>query len=188
MVCPYCGTQNDHDSTFCQECGSKIVSTPPGGQPPGILSTPDRPPVVTGFRPLVQPSPVPPAPQRASPIALQQSPDSIRHLPTMFNYSKAVTDGERLYLAQHRGFGDRVSEQFDGAMAQLSQTLAGFGLTFAHVVKLNIWLKNIEGLSEIDNRYIHYFEKDKYPARSVATTEFVDSDCLVMVDGVAVHT
>jgi len=30
-----------------------------------------------------------------------------------------------------------------------------------------------------------YFEKDKYPARMGATTQFIDKECLLMIDGVA---
>jgi 2-iminobutanoate/2-iminopropanoate deaminase len=30
-----------------------------------------------------------------------------------------------------------------------------------------------------------YFEKDRFPARMTATTEFIDADCLLMIEGVA---
>lgn len=33
--------------------------------------------------------------------------------------------------------------------------------------------------------FCEYFEKDKFPARMTSTTEFFDSDCLMMIDGIA---
>jgi 2-iminobutanoate/2-iminopropanoate deaminase len=109
----------------------------------------------------------------------------IRHLPTPYSYSSAVSAGNQVYLALHRGFGEQFSDQFDGAMEALSSTLAEFELTLASIVKVNVWLKHIEDLPEMEKRFMLYFEKDHYPARMTATTGFVDADCLLMIDGIA---
>ena len=37
----------------------------------------------------------------------------------------------------------------------------------------------------MEKAFEKYFDKGKFPARMTATTEFIDTDCLVMVDGVA---
>jgi 2-iminobutanoate/2-iminopropanoate deaminase len=37
----------------------------------------------------------------------------------------------------------------------------------------------------MEKRFDNYFEKDKFPARMTSTTEFIDNDCLIMIDGVA---
>ncbi|MGG4392836.1 hypothetical protein ABEX25_00780 [Paenibacillus thiaminolyticus] len=35
--------------------------------------------------------------------------------------------------------------------------------------------------------FFDYFEADACPARMTSTTEFIDSDCLFMMDGAAYH-
>jgi 2-iminobutanoate/2-iminopropanoate deaminase len=52
-------------------------------------------------------------------------------------------------------------------------------------VKVNVWLKNIKDLPEMEKAFTRYFSKDSFPARMTATTEFIDDDCLLMIDGVA---
>ena len=53
------------------------------------------------------------------------------------------------------------------------------------IVKVHVWLKHIEDLPTMEKRFANYFEKDHYPARMTATTEFVSDHCLLMIDGVA---
>jgi len=52
-------------------------------------------------------------------------------------------------------------------------------------VKVNVYLKNIKDLPEMEQVFCEYFEMDKFPARMTSTTEFIDSDCLMMIDGIA---
>ena len=110
---------------------------------------------------------------------------NIQHLPTPHSYSSAVAAGSTIYLALHRGFGNHFSEQFDGAIQGMIHTLSQLDLTLASIVKVNIWLKDIQDLPEMEKRFQQYFEKDKFPARMTATTEFIDADCLLMIDGIA---
>jgi 2-iminobutanoate/2-iminopropanoate deaminase len=53
------------------------------------------------------------------------------------------------------------------------------------VVKVNVFLKNIGDLPEMERVFSEYFENEKFPARITSTTEFIDSDCLMMIDGIA---
>jgi 2-iminobutanoate/2-iminopropanoate deaminase len=110
---------------------------------------------------------------------------SIQHLPTPHSYSTAVAAGDLVFLALHRGFGERFTEQFDSTMDSLNYTLAQFDLTLASLVKVTVWLKYIQDLPEMEQRFRHYFEQDGYPARMTATTEFIDADCLLMIEGIA---
>jgi 2-iminobutanoate/2-iminopropanoate deaminase len=109
----------------------------------------------------------------------------IKYLPSPFSYSLAVAAGDYVFLAMHRGWGDDFTTQFHETIKYLKKTLAEFDLTLAHLVKINVWLKNIEDVRVYEKLFRNYFEKDKYPARMGATTEFVDDDCLVMIDGIA---
>jgi len=66
-----------------------------------------------------------------------------------------------------------------------ARTLAEFGLTLAHLVKVNVWLKQIDDLPEMEKRFRDYFAENAFPARMTSTTEFIDADCLLMIDGIA---
>ena len=112
----------------------------------------------------------------------------LRRITTPYSYSAAVAAGDFVFLGLHRGFGDDFATQFDDTFKHLKKTLAEFDLTLAHLVKVNVWLKNIEDVRIYEKLFRNYFEKDKYPARMGATTEFIDNDCLLMIDGIAYRT
>lgn len=109
----------------------------------------------------------------------------IHKIPTPYSYSSAVVAGDTVYLGLHRGFGETFAAQLEGIFASLTKELAALGLTLDALVKVNVWLKNIQDLPEMEKLFNRHFEKDRFPARMTATTAFIDADCLVMVDGVA---
>ncbi len=109
----------------------------------------------------------------------------IKHIPTPHSYSTAVAAGDFVYLGLHRGFGETFAEQFEGVFACLKETLAEFGLGLESVVKVNVWLKHIEDLPEMEKRFRDHFAEGAFPARMTSTTEFIDADCVLMIDGVA---
>jgi len=88
-------------------------------------------------------------------------------------------------LGLHRGGGEDFASQLDSTMDYLAETLAEFGLSLADLVKVNVWLKHIEDLPAMEKGFLDYFEADAFPARMTSTTEFIDADCLLMIDGVA---
>jgi 2-iminobutanoate/2-iminopropanoate deaminase len=104
---------------------------------------------------------------------------------TPYSYSLAVAAGDFIFLGHHRGGGDDFGTQFDDTLKRMEKTLAQFDLTLAHLVKVNVWLKHIKDLPEMEKRFGNYFEKDRFPARMTATTEFIDDDCLLMIEGTA---
>jgi 2-iminobutanoate/2-iminopropanoate deaminase len=109
----------------------------------------------------------------------------IKYIPTRFSYSAAVAAGDFVFLGLHRGFGKDFKTQFDDTFKHLKNTLSELDLTLADIVKVNVWLKNIKDIRIYENLFENYFEKDKFPARMGATTQFIDEDCLLMIDGVA---
>jgi len=109
----------------------------------------------------------------------------IERISTPYSYSSAVAAGDLIFLGLHRGSGDDFAAQFDDTFKYMEKTLAEFGLTLAHIVKVNVWLKHIEDLPEMEKRFCNHFEKDRFPARMTSTTEFIDDDCLLMIDGIA---
>lgn len=112
----------------------------------------------------------------------------IKRIPTPYSYSSAVVAGDYVFLGLHRGFGDVFSDQLENTFDQLKVTLAELELTFENLVKVQVWLKNIDDLPEMERLFHNHFEKDKFPARMTSTTEFIDADCLVMIEGVAYIT
>jgi 2-iminobutanoate/2-iminopropanoate deaminase len=104
---------------------------------------------------------------------------------TPYSYSTAVAAGDYVFLGLHRGFGDDFSAQLGDVFGHLERTLAEFDLGLADIVKVHVWLKNIDDLSEMEKRFNNHFEEGKFPARMTSTTEFIDADCLLMIDGIA---
>ena len=109
----------------------------------------------------------------------------IQYVPTPYSYSLAVVAGEYVFIGLHRGSGNTFTEQLDGALEYLKETLAKLELTLENMVKVSVWLKHVQDLPEMEKRFTRYFEKDHFPARMTATTEFIDTDCLVMIEGIA---
>lgn len=111
--------------------------------------------------------------------------DEIKRLPSPWSYSMAVEAGDYVFLASHRGFGDDFITQFHDVLSRMKKTLAEFGLTLADLVLVDVRMKNIQDVRVYEKLFMDYFEKDKYPARTGSTTEFVDDDCLVGISGIA---
>ncbi len=110
---------------------------------------------------------------------------TITRIPTPYSYSAAVSAGDFVFLGLHRGSGQSFPEQLDSTFANLAKTLAQCGLTLEDLVKVNVWLKHIADLPEMEKRFNSHFSKGGFPARMTATTEFIDADCLLMIDGIA---
>ena len=110
---------------------------------------------------------------------------AIKHIPTPWSYSLAVAAEDFIFLGLHRGWGDDFTAQFHDTLTRMKKTLTEFGLTLADLVKVNVWLKDIENVRVYEQLFKEYFEEGKYPARMGATTEFIDDDCLLMIEGVA---
>jgi len=109
----------------------------------------------------------------------------LERLATPWSYSQAVAAGDFVFLGLHRGEGDNFNTQFDNTFTFIEETLAKFSLTLANLVKVNVWLKHIEDLPEMEKLFLGYFEKDGFPARMTSTTKFIDNDCLLMIEGIA---
>jgi 2-iminobutanoate/2-iminopropanoate deaminase len=109
----------------------------------------------------------------------------ITRIPTPYSYSAAVRAGDSVFLGLHRGFGEPFSAQCESALQGIRDTLAQLDLPLEKLVKVNVWLKNIKDLPEMEKIFHQYFAQDTFPARMTSTTEFIDEDCLLMIEGVA---
>lgn len=111
--------------------------------------------------------------------------DGMHWLPTPYSYSSAVVAGEFAFLGLHRGYGEDFQAQLEDTFRQLSATLDSLGVDLGHLVKVNVWLKQVSDLPAMEKAFARFFPKDQFPARMTATTGFIDADCLLMIDGVA---
>ncbi|KGE17140.1 RidA family protein [Paenibacillus wynnii] len=109
----------------------------------------------------------------------------ITRITTPYSYSTAVVAGDYVFLGLHRGFGESFTQQIHEAFRFLKDTLNEVNVPLENIVKVNVYLKNIADLPEMERVFMEYFEKDKFPARMTTTTEFIDTDCLMMIDGIA---
>jgi 2-iminobutanoate/2-iminopropanoate deaminase len=110
---------------------------------------------------------------------------SVSRIPTPYSYSRAVIAGDTVYLGLHRGFGDDFPAQLEDCFKALGRTLGEVGLSLADLIKVNVWLKEIGDLPLMEERFNDYFERGQFPARMTSTTEFIDDDCLLMIEGIA---
>ena len=109
----------------------------------------------------------------------------VQRVPTPWSYSAAVAAGDYVFLGLHRGYGKMFAEQLGNTFRYMTETLSNYGLTLADLVKVNVWLKHVADLREMEKRFNDYFKKGTFPARMTATTEFVEDDILLMIDGIA---
>lgn len=110
---------------------------------------------------------------------------NVTYVPTPFSYSAAVRAGDYVFVGLHRGFGESFGEQMKDALDGVEDTLGKLGLPLASLVKVSVWLKHIGDLPEMEKYFGGRFAEGRYPARMTSTTEFVDADCLVMLEGIA---
>jgi len=109
----------------------------------------------------------------------------VQRIATPYSYSSAVAAGDYVFIGLHRGHGESFMEQIHNVFFHLKETLGQCGTTLDRVVKVNVYLKDIQDLPVMEKVFLDYFDHDNFPARMTSTTEFIDADCLLMMDGTA---
>jgi 2-iminobutanoate/2-iminopropanoate deaminase len=97
-----------------------------------------------------------------------------------------VIAGDFIFLAHHAGGfqSSDVAVQMKACFEGMKKTLESAGASLDDMVQLNLYLKNLDDFSRARDVFVEYFKKG-FPARMSSTTEFLDSACLCMMDGVA---
>ncbi len=98
-----------------------------------------------------------------------------------------VIAGDYIYLAHHAGGFEKrdIKHQMRAVFERVKNTLAAAGATLDDMVQIHLYLYNLsdfEGAIEVFNEY---FDEGCFPARMTSTSEFLDKECLCMIDGVA---
>jgi 2-iminobutanoate/2-iminopropanoate deaminase len=98
-----------------------------------------------------------------------------------------VVAGDYIFLAHHAGGFDKseAAHQMRAAFESLRTTLNSVGAVLNDMVQINLYLKNLNDFNEARNVFYEYFDKDCFPSRMTTTTEFLNPECLCMIDGTA---
>jgi len=101
--------------------------------------------------------------------------------------SSCVVAGDFIYLAHHAGGFDKndVAHQMRAAFESAKNTLASVGATLNDMAQIHLYLKNLDDFDRARAVFYEYFDKGNFPARMTSQTEFLNSECLCMIDGVA---
>jgi 2-iminobutanoate/2-iminopropanoate deaminase len=101
--------------------------------------------------------------------------------------SSCVVAGDFIFLAHHAGGFDKrdIQHQMRAAFEGMKSTLASVGATLNDMAQINLYLKNLDDFNKAREVFNDYFDKDNFPARMTSQTEFLDDECLCMIDGIA---
>jgi 2-iminobutanoate/2-iminopropanoate deaminase len=108
-------------------------------------------------------------------------------------YSHAVRTGNLIYTSGQIGLspttnalaGDDIAAQTKQALDNLKAIVADAGSDMAHVVKVTVFLKDLNDYAKVNDIYKDYFP-DLKPARSAVQVARLPKDALVEIECVAV--
>jgi 2-iminobutanoate/2-iminopropanoate deaminase len=109
------------------------------------------------------------------------------------SFTHGVRDGDYVFVsgqiaADKRGtkvaLGD-IETETRAAMDLLGGVLAEFGLTCADLVKVGIFMTNLDEFDAMDAVYATYFPAGKVPARTCVEVRRILAGCRIEIDGIA---
>ncbi|CAF1299520.1 unnamed protein product [Rotaria magnacalcarata] len=108
-------------------------------------------------------------------------------------YSQAVQIDQTLYLSGAIGLdpstgkfaGDTVQEQTRQALKNLGEVLKAAGASYHNVVKVNVFLQDMNDFSAMNEIYAEVFS-ERYPARSTVQVAGLPWNAKVEIEGIAV--
>ena len=108
-------------------------------------------------------------------------------------YSQAIMAGDTLYVSGQIPVipatgvivSDKVEEQARQVMENVKAVVEAAGLTLDHVVKTNVFIKNMDDFAKINAVYSEYF-KENCPARACVEVARLPKDVLLEMDAIAV--
>ena len=108
-------------------------------------------------------------------------------------YSQAIMAHDTLYVSGQIPVipatgvivSDQVEEQARQVMENVKAVVEAAGLTLDHVVKTNVFIKNMDDFAKINAVYSEYF-KENCPARACVEVARLPKDVLLEMDAIAV--
>lgn len=100
--------------------------------------------------------------------------------------SSCVIAGEYIFLAHHAGGQDvnDMGHQVRATIESMKHTLSTVNATLDDIVQVNFYIKNVSDFRKGTDIFREYF-KNGAPARTTIVTEFIGSECLCQMDGIA---
>lgn len=97
-----------------------------------------------------------------------------------------VVAGNTIYLAHHTGGHEKkdIEHQMHAAFKAMEATLASAGAKLSDLVQINLYLRELTEFRKAANVFDEYLQGSPV-ARMTTTTEFIEPNCLCMMDGVA---
>jgi 2-iminobutanoate/2-iminopropanoate deaminase len=110
-------------------------------------------------------------------------------------YSQAIRSGDLVFTSGQIPLDPTtgqfvpggIAEQTERVLANLSAVLAASGLSFAHVVKTTVFLKDMRDFAAMNEVYARIFSAEGAipPARSTVQAAALPKDALVEIDCIA---
>ena len=108
-----------------------------------------------------------------------------------YPFSSAVRAGDFIFVSGNAGVVDKDGRKIKEIKAQTKQTLENMkqvleaaGSSLSDVVKVTVFITNIDDFAQMNEIYKGYFTKDR-PARSTVVCGLVNPDMLIEVECVA---
>lgn len=108
-----------------------------------------------------------------------------------YPFSPAIRAGDYIFVSGQGGFIDTKGSEVQGIEAQTRQCLENMkqvlevaGSSMSDVVKVTVFLGNVDDYAKMNEVYQSYFPKDQ-PARSACVTGLVIPNMLVEIECVA---
>ena len=108
-----------------------------------------------------------------------------------FDISTFVIHGDHVHIGH---FGDmydedgkpldRIEEQTVQTFRNLEKALGEINLTLKNLLKVTVILKVISDFQGMHTGWKQIFDSD-YPVRTTITSDFIDENCLIQIEGVA---
>lgn len=107
-------------------------------------------------------------------------------------FSQAIIEDNTIYTAGQGGVDPETGEIVDGGivpeteqvLTNIGKILETAGASLNDVIKVNIYLTNIEDYDELNETYSEFFD-EPYPARSVVEVSALPIDIRIEVETVA---
>ena len=102
--------------------------------------------------------------------------------------ASCVVAGDFIFLAHHSGHnsrnGDDIADQVRNTFENIKHTLSTVNATLDDIVEVKFYLKSKDDFRKGRDVFTEYF-KNGAPARMTIFTDFLDDNCLCMLDGIA---
>lgn len=106
-------------------------------------------------------------------------------------YSQAIEFDKFIFLSGQIGIDPEKGELKEGIEEQTKQTLENIknileseGLSMDNIIKVTIFLKNMEDFQKVNEIYSNYF-KEPYPARSTVSVKELPKNALIEIEVIA---